>query len=77
MDKHGDHHVPAPCLEDPAGCDGIVMGAKAGRVEFALAKHVKLDCGIMQMEQALDQRQVDVLTDPGLLAIVERGTHRR
>jgi len=75
MDQDSDDPIPVARFEDATRRNGVMMCAEAGRVQFSLAQYVELDSGIVQMEEAFHQGQVDMLTNTSLLTVVQRGAH--
>src|SRR5262245_47276261 len=72
--RHND--IAAVGLENAAGDGLVAMRPAALRIEFAVTEYVALKRGIMEVEQAFDQGEIYILSDPGLLPVIERRQNR-
>src|SRR5271155_4671777 len=76
MEQRGDHHVSIARRKNSAWRGARMMRAHARGLGRAVAGQVLDQTHVVQMEQRLDQRDIDMLAAPGPFAPKQRRAYR-
>ena len=69
LQRRDQNHIALTSLEHASGSRIPRMRSRAGRVYFSFAQAVHLKAGLMVVRIGIEQRQVQVLSTPGPLAV--------